>query len=41
MRKRIVSFVVSLALVLALTPQAYALPEYVESETLEDCNPWD
>ena len=28
MRKRIVSLVVSLALIVAFTPQAYALPEY-------------
>jgi hypothetical protein len=88
MRNRITSLVVSLALVLVLTPQAYALPEYsvyyrvyyscicgpacygtlvgewtqacngewsgwgwrpyenscaqwVESEVIEDCNPWD
>jgi hypothetical protein len=88
MRKRITSLIVSLALILSLAPQAYALPEYsvyyrvyyscicspncygtlvgewtlacdghwygwgwrpyenscaqwVESETLEDCNPLD
>lgn len=90
MRKRIISFVASVALVLAFTPQAYALPEYstyhavyyscicgpepacygtlvgewtqscnghwsgwgwrpyenscaynVQTEVLEDCNPWD